>query len=343
MPPVRHAAILTTLALGLAGCSREPSQAARPSPRPPKEVRTAEVVRAGVAGVVAVPGTVQARRRATLSARMPASVLELPYREGERVAAGAIVIRLDDAAQGAAVKAGQAAVSAAESDLERTKTLVEQGILARRELEQSASALSAARARLGAARDDLSYSVLRAPYAGWVAARFVDVGDVASPGTPLVEIEGEGGHELRASVQSEIAAMLGLGARLQALVDGQPGPLAATIVAVAPSADPTTHRLEVKADLPAASGLRTGLFARLLVPGLASTLRLLVPAASFVERGGLTGLFVVSEGRARLRWVAVGARDGGSVEVRAGIEAGERVVLDPAHLADGAFVSEQAR
>jgi multidrug efflux pump subunit AcrA (membrane-fusion protein) len=176
-----------------------------------------------------------------------------------------------------------------------------------------------------------------------VAARFVDVGDVASPGTPLVEIEGEGGHELRASVQSEIAAMLGLGARLQALVDGQPGPLAATIVAVAPSADPTTHRLEVKADLPAASGLRTGLFARLLVPGLASTLRLLVPAASFVERGGLTGLFVVSEGRARLRWVAVGARDGGSVEVRAGIEAGERVVLDPAHLADGAFVSEQAR
>ena len=164
-----------------------------------------------------------------------------------------------------------------------------------------------------------------------------------NPGAPLVEIEGEGGYELRATVESEVAAGLQLGAKLEALVDGQPQPLAATIVALAPSADPTTHRFELKADLPDASGLRAGLFARLLVPGVAADERLLVPAAAVFERGGLTGLFVVSEGRARLRWVAAGAREGESVEARAGVEAGERVVLDPAGLADGAFVEEQGR
>ena len=66
----------------------------------------------------------------------------------------------------------------------------------------------------------------------------------------------------------------------------------------------------MKADLPGASGLRAGLFARLLVPGVAADPRLTVPAAALFERGGLTGLFVVSDGRARLRWVAAGARDG---------------------------------
>jgi hypothetical protein len=158
---------------------------------------------------------------------------------------------------------------------------------------------------------------------------------------PLIEIEGEGGLELRATVESEIAATLRPGSKVKAAVDGQPAPLTATVTAVAPSGDPTTHRFEVKADLPGASGLRAGLFARLLVPGVASDPRITVPAAALFERGGLTGLFVVADGKARLRWVAVGARDGETVEVRAGVEPGERVVLDPSGLVDGNPVNEQ--
>jgi multidrug efflux pump subunit AcrA (membrane-fusion protein) len=161
-----------------------------------------------------------------------------------------------------------------------------------------------------------------------------------NPGMPLIEIEGEGGLELRATVESGIAASLRPGAKVRALVDGQPGPLTATISAVAPAGDPTTHRFEVKADLPAATGLRAGLFARLLVPGVAADPRLTVPPEALFERGGLTGVYVVSDGRARLRWVAAGARDGRAAEIRAGLEAGERVVLDPAGLADGAPVTE---
>jgi len=162
-----------------------------------------------------------------------------------------------------------------------------------------------------------------------------------NPGLPLIEIEGEGGLELRATVESEIAAVLRPGSRVKALVDGQPSPLGATVTAVAPSGDPTTHRFEVKADLPAASGLRAGLFARLLVPGVAADPQVTVPAAALFERGGLAGLFVVTDGKARLRWVATGARAGDTVEIRAGVEPGERVVLDPAGLADGSLVNEE--
>jgi RND family efflux transporter MFP subunit len=319
------------LGLCLAACGgrRTPKAAERPA-GPARKVRTAEVVRSGRAGEVAVPGAVQARQRATLAARLPASVNALPYEEGQRVLAGAVVVRLADAAVRASVAAAEAGVRAAESDLERTRTLVEAGAAAPRE-----------RAQLTAASDSLSYSALRAPFAGRVAARRVNLGDVVNPGAPLIEIEGEGGLELRATVESEIAATLHPGAKVRALVDGQPGPLTATVSAIAPSGDPTTHRFELKADLSPSPSLRAGLFARLLVPGAAAEFHLTVPATALFERGGLTGLFVVRDGLARLRWVAAGRRDGGTVEIRAGVEVGERVVLDPAGLADGAAVSEQ--
>jgi RND family efflux transporter MFP subunit len=341
MRPVRAFVILTVLGLGLAACGgREQAKPAAPAAGPARDVKTVEVVRSGGTGEAAVPGTVQARRRAALSARTPASVIELPYREGEWVEAGAVVVRLDDTALRAAVAAAEARAKAAEADLERTRTLVEKNAATPRELEQMTAAASGARAQLTGAVDDLSYAALRAPFAGRVAARRANLGDVVSPGTPLIEIQGEGGLELRATVESALAATLRPGATLRAQVDGQPAPLEATVSAVAPSGDPTTHRFEVKADLPRASGLRAGLFARLLVPGAAAEARISVPASALIERGGLSGLFVVREDRARLRWVAVGARDGGTVEIRAGVEPGERVVVEPAGLTEGAPVKE---
>ncbi len=337
--PARGGAILTVLGLGLAACAgHEAPKPAEPPAGRAREVKTAEVVRTGEAGEVAVPGLVQARQRAALSARMPASVTGLPYQEGQWVPAGAVVVRLDDAAVRAAVAAAEAGAEAAKADLERTKALLDKGAATPRELEQMTAAASAARAQLTAARDNLSYTALRAPFAGRVAARRVNLGDVVSPGMPLIEIQGEGGLELRATVESGIAATLRPGAKVKALVDGQPGPLTAAVTAIAPSGDPTTHRFELKADLPAAPGLSAGLFARLLVPGVAAEWHLTVPATALFERGGLTGVFVVHEGKARLRWVAASARDGG--EIRAGVEAGERVVLDPAGLADGTAVRE---
>ena len=125
---LRGGKVLTTLALGLAACGGHEAPNAAESPAgPARDVKTAEVVRSGGAGEVAVPGAVQARKRAALSARMPASVVELPYQEGQWVPAGAVVIRLDDAAVRAAVAAAEAGAKAAEADLERTKDARREG------------------------------------------------------------------------------------------------------------------------------------------------------------------------------------------------------------------------
>jgi RND family efflux transporter MFP subunit len=328
------AALVTLVACG--GHPRPSARQAPPAPEP-WPVSTAAVVRKPVGATVAAPAVVQARRRAALASRLSASVIALPYREGDPVPAGAVVAQLDDAALRGALAAAEAAAAAAEADLARAQTLLAKGAATPRELEQATAAAGAARAQTTSARDNLAYATLRAPFGGRLAARHVNVGDVVGPGRPLVEIDGESGLELKASVDLALAAGVTPGRRLHAVVDGQSAapPLAVTVTAVTPGADPLTHRIEVKADLPAAAGLRAGQFARLLLPGAAAESALHVPAAALFERGGLHGVFVVGEGRARLRWVAAGVPDGTDVEIRAGVEEGEEVVLRPGGLQDG--------
>ena len=293
-------------------------------------------------GEIAVPGTVRARQRAGLSARVPASVAELPVQVGQWVEAGEVVVRLDDAALRAALAAAEAGLKATLADLERTKTLLAKDAATPRELDEMTARAAGAEAQVTAARDSLSYAVLRSPFAGRIASLPVDLGDVVNPGMTLVEIEGRGGLEVRGSVEAPVARLIRPGTRVRALCDGQSEPLEATITSIAPAGDPTTHRVEVKAALPAAPGLRAGTFARLLVPAPEGEPRLLVPPAAVFPRGGLSGLFVAEDGVARLRWVAVGERTGDSVEIRAGIEPGERVILDPAGLMEGSPIRETA-
>jgi hypothetical protein len=179
----------------------------------------------------------------------------------------------------------------------------------------------------------------------------VNVGDVVMPGMPLVEIEGAGGLEVVTTVSEDAVALLSPGAHVAVDVDGQSSPIEAIVRAVAPSGDAATHRAQVRADLPATTGVRSGMFARLRVApspavrgaakdAAADEVHWVVPERALVRRGGLAGVFVVSEGRARLRWIAVGEPENGTVEVRAGLRAGERVVTDPSGLVDGAAVQE---
>jgi RND family efflux transporter MFP subunit len=293
-------------------------------------------------GSIVVPATVHARQRAALAARIPASVVELPWREGARVPTGALVARLDDTALRSGLVAAEAAAQAADVDLARVEALLKKGAATPKEAEESRARAAATAAAVAAARDRLSYAVLRAPFAGTVASRPAHVGDVVAPGTTLIEIEGSGGLEVRATVEGSLVSGLRPGLALTARVDGQDAPLEAIVRAVSVSGDPATHRFEVTADLPEAPGLRSGLFARLVVPAPAAVPRLLVPSGAILQRGGLNGLFVVATGTARLRWVAVGATEGPSIEIRAGVEAGERVALDPSGLQDGASVMEAA-
>jgi RND family efflux transporter MFP subunit len=328
--------------LGLAACHGKP-EARPPAERksgPARDVTVSEVMRSDGEHEVTVPATVFARQRAELSARIPAAVAEIPFDEGQRVKQGEVLVRLDDAALRSAVTAAEAALKTAETDLHRMRSLLEKGAATSREVDQVEAQTAGMRAQLEGARDSLSYAVLRAPFDGRIADRPVDVGDVVSPGRTLITLEADRGFEVRGNLDSAQVGRLRIGQEVEVQVDGQPQPLPATVRSISPAGDPSTHRFEVRADLPGASGVRSGLFARLTLHDPTGAARITVPEAAVFERGGLKGVFVVADGVARLRWVATGETKEGVTEVRAGVSAGERVVVEPSGLEDGAPVAE---
>ena len=288
MRPVRAGTILTLLGLGLAACGgHETPKAAEPlAAGPARDVKTAEVVRTGGAGEVAVPAAVQARKRAALSARMPASVTELPYQEGQWVKAGAVVVRLDDGAVRASVAAAEAGGQGGRGRPRAHEDAPREGGChpARARADDGGGERRAGAAHRGEGQPLLHGAARPLRRARGLAPREPRRRG-ATPACPSSRSRARAASRCGPPSSPRSPRPCGPGRRSEAVVDGQPAPLVATVIAVAPSGDATTHRFELKADLPGAPGLRAGLFARLLVPGLAADPRITVPAVRALRAG----------------------------------------------------------
>jgi RND family efflux transporter MFP subunit len=334
---------LVPLGCGGGGAERKAESAAIPQ-APPRAVVTARVSR-GAASVVQVPARIRSRQQAVISARVSALVVSMPFREGDSVRAGETLVLLDDAPQRAAVASALAQLSTAESESRRMANLLVKGAATPREKEEVEARLEDARAALASARDLLASTSLRAPFNGRIVSKSVNPGDLARPGTPLLELQGGSALELVATLEPSDLRSVRLGQRLRVRVDGVEPPVEASVHSISPAADETTHRVDVLCNLAPGPGLKPGLFARVELPlepgGEPGPLG--VPGRAVVRRGGLTGVFVVKEGRAWLRWIALGRDLEGRVEVRAGLVDGERVVVEPSGLADGSAVTEPGR
>ncbi|MEO8358980.1 MAG: efflux RND transporter periplasmic adaptor subunit [Vicinamibacteria bacterium] len=343
---MKHRFLLLGLALTPLACGGSP-KADGPkiiAEAAPLAVSTVEVGRPGETARW-IAGEIRPRTRATLSARFSAVVTSVAVREGDAVAKGATLVVLEDAPLRAALAAAESQVATAAEDDRRMRVLRAKDAATQREVDEASTRLASARASLAAAKDALLSASIRAPFAGTIATRTVQPGDLAGPGMPLLELQGLGALELVVPVEAATAASLRPGSVLRAKVDGIGAPVTARVRSVAPSANPLTHRIDVLCDIESpGSELRAGLFARVALPeGAGDSTVLTVPATSLVRRGGLTGVFVVEGNRAHLRWIALGAENGTDFEVRAGLVLGETIVDSPLGLVDGASIRTAAR
>jgi RND family efflux transporter MFP subunit len=321
---------LTALLAGLA-CGRHEAGPAEPA-LPTAKVHLASAGAPAEGGWIAA--TLTSVRKATLSTRMAASVKKVHVTEGQHVAEGALLVSLADDDLQSGFKAAEAAVAGASAHHRRIEALTKLNASTPSELEMAATQLAQAQAALAGVKANLAYTQIRAPFAGVVQRRMVDEGAFAGPGQPLVDLEGQGALELEGSLTEQEAKGLRLGQKVPFEAEGRTG--SAEITALSTGGDPVSHRGTVRARILGASGAyRTGTFARIQAPGAAKAEGLTVPATALVVRGELTGVFVVREGRAELRWLSLGETRGTSVAVRAGLKAGEPVVDMPGTLADG--------
>lgn len=296
-------------------------------------------------------GTIEATNQATVSAQTSGRVAEILYDVNDFVEAGSVIMRFTDTEQRAAVRNAQAALeeadarfAEAESEFERISSMFQNGTVAQARYDQARANHDAARARLEAARSSLAtaeqqldYTVVRAPYAGIVSARQVEVGELVRPGQPLMS--GLSLESLRVSVdvpQSMIDAIRQIG-RAYIYVDDRRLP--GENLTFFPIADPAANTFTVRVDLPAGSAtLYPGMFVKVgFVVGEAE--RLLIPAAAVVYRSELTAVYRVYGDEANLQQVRLGRRYGDDVEVLAGLTEGEVVATDPVRA--GVYVKER--
>ncbi len=272
---------------------------------------------AKTAGWVAV--TLAASQRATLATRLAASVRRVHVTEGQHVAAGALLVSLADDDLQSGRKAAETAVATAQAQVQRIEHLAAQDASTPAELDQAHVQLAQAQAAMAAVQANLGYTQLRAPFAGVVQTRRVNDGDFVSPGTPLLELEGQSGMEFTGSVSAAEAKGLKLGQILPFETEGRTG--SARINGLASGGDPISQRGSLRAQVvKGLDGLRSGAFGRLKVPGAAPAVGQdpTVPASALVRRGELNGVFLARDGIAQLRWLSLGASQGERVAVRAG-------------------------
>ena len=287
---------------------------------------------------VPVEGTVVARNRAEITTRMMARVTDLTADVGTRVRAGQVLIQLgtEDIATNrakaeAAVFVAGAARDEAEKHVGRMDALLAQDVVpqvqrdqAHLQLKQAESQLAMATATLQEVETAGSYASITAPFAGEVVGRFIDKGDVAAPGIPLLVVEEAGPRDGRLAVPVEVASGLEIGSTIQVATVGN-RVVDAPVRLVAAGADPMSKTVEVRVTLPA--DWPTGVSLTALVPG-GITPAVTIPANAVVNRGQLTGVRVVTPDGVALRWIRLGRAVGdGRVEVLSGLEAGDEIVL----------------
>ena len=305
----------------------------KPTPQQDLPVARVRVAEAGKqAGGQWAAGTVVASQRASISTRIAARVKSVLVEEGARVDRGALLVRLEDADLRGQLDAAQTALEAARANERRVEKLVAAHVMPRAALDTARPQRAQAEAQVAAVKASLAYAEIRAPFAGVVQAKRVQPGDFAGPGQPLVDLEG-GGLEIEATLSDAESRGLAKGDRLAFESDGTRGE--AEILALTPGGDAVSHRSLLRARVLGAQALRSGSFARLRLPDSDDTGGVWVAKSALVERGDLTGVFVAEDGRAELRWLALGDSADGSVAVRAGLHPGERVVDAPGDLRDG--------
>lgn len=354
----RHAAVLFGAAavLLVAGCGGRNAGPHVSDGAAPVPISVFRPIPAGGSDLV-LPGRIAAGEEVVLTARQAGRVTSLPRREGDGFHAGEPLVAFDapearDALRAARASLDAATLRGAQARLQeaRMESLFATRVASQRERELAQSDRRDAEATLASAQaafaEVSAAHAIPAPFDGVVVRRMLDPGATVTPGQPVLAIRSRARAEIVAAVpESELGRLRG--ARFA--YRSAEGPWRDAVLTRVDGMTDHVTRTRVARFRPARPGepIEPGAFASVRITGAAPAAgrdtaslprTLSVPARSLVRRGALTGVYVVREGRAYLRWLRLGAASGERVEVLSGLGPDDQIAGDPAGLADGRAV-----
>ncbi len=344
MNPARLSLPLLFVAL-FAGCARHSESAAdEAADLPPARVRVAIARIEDTPMFIEVTGTVRPVQHAVIAAKVMGAIEEMPFMLGQHVKTGDLLVKISVGEISARVLQAKSQLDQVQRDLERERDLLTKGASTADTVKSLEDRFAMTHAMVAEAEVMLGYAAVRAPFDGVVARKLADVGDLASPGMPLLDVEGADDFQIVAGIPDSLAAELAPGAPLAVDVPVTGVRFTGSLAELSSSADPSTRTVTAKISVPAGSVVRSGQFVRVQVPGTVAR-ALFVPAGAVSKLGQMERVFVLggnavtsadmgrmpmlSSACAVLRLVTTGAVRGHRVEILSGLSNGERVVLNP--------------
>lgn len=335
--------LLIVILAALAGMfyqKTQPGKVARPEAPAPEFQDTARVTARVEQVIEQAPGTLTAVREAMISSRIMAVISEITFSAGDSVQKGQLLVRLESrdlearvAQARESLNAAQARLADAEKEYERMQKLFDQNIVPRSQLDTAEANYIANQAEveraqqaLQEARASLAYALLEAPFAGRVVDRFLEPGDMATPGQPILKIYDPQQMRIEAYVRETLIGRLTPGQELPVRIDALDVRLTGFIEEVVPQAEPGSRSVRVKVGLPERPDLYPGMFGRIVME-TGQTRRIYVPQQAIQRVGQLQYVWMIeSDGRPFRRFIKPGDHTHGNrIEVLSGLAEGETV------------------
>jgi len=337
---------ILVLAAGLAGLywyvTREPAQSAAGGwQMPPPAVEAQKVEIGQVVRSVEAVGTLRANESVVVSSEIAGRIARFGFEEGQRVAAGSLLVQIEDSVYRAEVQEKEANRALAELAFKRADQLVEKRAASVEERDRTLALLQASEGSLALAKARLDKTRITAPFSGLVGLRTVSVGDYVAAGQELVSLSEIDPIKVDFRVGEIYLPQVSAGQAIDIGVDAFPGRnFTGAVYAIEPQIDINGRAVVVRARLPNPDLLlRPGLFSRvsLIVDRAADAI--LVPEDAIVPQGDRHFVFRVEEGTAILTEVGIGKRHDARVEILEGLEPDAVVVTaGQLKLRDGAQV-----
>jgi membrane fusion protein (multidrug efflux system) len=292
----------------------------------PVEVATVE--RRDISSFIETHGTLEAENEVDLVGRVSAPIVELRAEEGMAVARGQLLARLDEAELAAQLEISRVNLAEAEQAWERAQQLEKSQLISPEEYEQARTRFETARAQFEGDRIQMGYTEVRAPFAGLVVARYVDLAEQISPGTPMFRLSDFDPLLCPIQVPERDLSRIEIGQSAYLEVEAWPDErFAAEVLRIRPVVDAATGTVRVTLSVAGRGKLRPGMFADVFVETDRREAVLVMPKAALsVDSIGDT-VYVAADGIASRREVELGFAEGDFVEAISGLADGEQVVV----------------
>lgn len=305
-------------------------------------------------------GKLEADKQSNLSTRIMGQISRIYVKPGQKVTKNQLLVQIrnqDILAKKAQLEASKeeasTAVESAKKDLKRFEALYASKSASDKEMDDVRTQYNMAKARLSAVEqmeneveENMRYASIRAPYSGVITSKFVQEGDMANPGMPLLSMESPSQWKVIARIPETDIANINLNDKVKVQFKTVEKKIDGQVIEINPSTTNTGNQYEAKIllTMPEActAKLYSGMYATILFEhGTQQMIQ--IPQKSLINKGQLVGLYAVSQsGNALLRWVKTGKTDGENIEILSGLSNGEKYIeSSDSKLFDGALVSSK--